>query len=114
MTTEDFDFALWLQEFGHGATNRQAGEQLARVVAACRETGKAGTLVLTLKVGAADNLAELKASIKTTLPQPSLPSGSYYVTEKGALVTEDPRQLQLPKKVLDIAPIRNRDKGDAL
>jgi hypothetical protein len=110
MTTDDFDFALWLQEFGHGAANKQAGDQLRQLVNACRETGKAGSLQLTIKVGAADQLAELKASIKTTCPQPSLPGGSYFVTSEGALVTEDPRQQKLPMpRALDIAPIK---KGD--
>lgn len=110
MTTEDFDFALWLQEFGHGAANRQASEQLCQLIKACRETGKAGSLQITIKAGAADQLAELKASIKTTMPQPSLPGGSYYVTADGALVTEDPRQLNLPApRVLDLKPVK---KGD--
>jgi hypothetical protein len=113
MTTDDFDFASWLQEFGHGATNKQATGLLQKLISACQETGKAGSIVLTIKVGAVGALAELKASIKTTVPQPELPGGSYYVTEAGALVTEDPRQTSMPRVVLEPVPFRNRDnKGD--
>jgi len=108
MNADDFEFALWLQEFGHGAANKQATDRLRRLITACEETGKTGSLQLTIKVGAQGGLAELKASIKTTEPQPALPGGSYFVTETGALVTEDPRQMSLPKKVLDMAPIRNK------
>ncbi len=116
MTTEDFDFALWLQEFGLGATNKQAGEQLAALVTACRETGKAGSMTLTIKVDSGvSNTADLKTNIKTTVPHPTLPGGSYFVNEDGALVREDPRQLNLPEaKKLGVTPIRGRnDKGDA-
>lgn len=113
MQTENFDFADWLQEFGHGATNKQATDRLRELVAACQETGQKGSLQLTIKVGTAGGLAELKASIKTTVPQSALPGGSYYVTKDGGLVTEDPRQAELPlAKKLDIAPIRG-PKGDA-
>ena len=102
----DFDFALWLQELGHGATNRQATEQLCKLVNACRETGKTGSLVITIKAGTSGGLAELSAAIKTTMPQPALPGGTYYVTEDGALVTEDPRQISMPAKILGPTPIR--------
>jgi hypothetical protein len=82
------------------------------VINACQSNGGKGTIALTIKVGAIDGLAELKATVKVTKPMPALPGGSYFVTEQGALVTEDPRQMTLPRKVLDIAPMRNRDKGD--
>lgn len=106
--TDDFDFATWLQEFGHGATNRQATELLRKLIPACQETGKAGSITLTIKVEAVAGLAELKASIKTTVPQSPLPGGSYYVTETGALVTEDPRQLSLPRKTLEPIPFHTK------
>ncbi len=95
-TDDDFDFALWLQEFGHGATNKQLGNVTREVLQACRDNGGKGTITLTLKVGAADGLAELHASVKVSKPMPALPGGSYFVTSEGALVTEDPRQAKLP------------------
>ena len=110
---DEFDFALWLQELGHGATNKQATEQLRKLITACAETGSKGSLTLTIKAGTAGGMAELKASIKSTIPQPPLPGGTYYVTPSGALATEDPRQLALPKKILDIQPVRTPPRGDA-
>lgn len=107
---DDFDFAEWFQEFGHGSANKQATELLSKLIPACQETGKAGTLTLTIRVGAVGGLAELKASIKTTVPQSPLPGGSYYVTNTGALVTEDPRQLTLPRKTLEPIPFHNHKK----
>jgi len=109
MADDEFEFAPWLQEFGHGSANKQATDRLRRLISACVETGKTGSMTIAIKVGSLGGLAELKISIKTTEPQPALPGGAYYVTDSGGLVTEDPKQLSLPKKVLDIAPIRDRN-----
>lgn len=109
---DDFDFADWLKEFGHGATNRQMTKLLRDTVAACKETGKKGAITLKLTIGAADNLAELAASITAKRPESSLPGGSYYVTEDGGLVEDDPRQQRFPTKILAPVPIkRERDGG---
>jgi hypothetical protein len=105
---EDFDFSKFLEEFGHGATNKQASDRLRKLVKACQETGRKGNLVLRIEVAAGAGpgaLAELRASIKTTEPQPNLPGDTYYVTEDGALVTDDPRQQALPLKAIPINPI---------
>ena len=103
---EDFDFTSFLAEFGHGATNQQAGERMQSLVRACVEHSGKGKLVLTFDVKAADGLAEIKATLKTTEPQPGSASATYYATHTGALVTEDPRQLAMPARVLDPTPIR--------
>lgn len=105
---DDFDFADWLKEFGHGATNRQLGELLRETVAACRETGKKGsvTLRLAIDVGGADKIAAVAAECTAKRPHSSLPGGSYYVTEDGALVEEDPRQQKFPARVLEPTPIK--------
>lgn len=103
---DEFDFAEFIREFGHGATNKQAGVKLREVVMACALTGKKGSLTISIAIGAGGGLAELRASVKTTKPEPPLPGGSYFTTDAGALANEDPRQLTLPKKVLDAAPIR--------
>ncbi len=111
-TDEEFDFAEWLQEFGHGATNRQLAELLRDTVAACRETGKKGsiTLKLAIDVGGADKIATVAAECSAKRPHSSLPGGSYYVREDGGLVEEDPRQQKFPTKILAPVPIK-RDGG---
>lgn len=98
---EPLEFAEVIRDLGHGATNRQASKLLAEAIQACAATGGKAKIVLTIGVGAGDGLAELAATCKATLPQPKLPSGSYYTTKGGGLVTEDPRQLKLSPKVID-------------
>lgn len=106
-----FDFAEFLAEFGKGATNRVASERMREVVKACAETGRKGAITIKLEIGSAGGVAELRAKISVTKPEPSLPGGVYFATEDGALVEEDPRQLKLPvARVIDIAPIKNINK----
>lgn len=109
--SEAFDFAEFLAEFGKGATNRVASQRLQEIVKACAETGRKGKIVITLEVGAAGGVAELRAKISVTKPEPQLPGGVYFATDNGGLVEEDPRQLKLPvAKVIDIAPVKNINK----
>jgi hypothetical protein len=110
-TDEEFDFAEWLQEFGCGATNRKLGQVLRETVAACRETGKKGSITLKISVGAGSEHAQLAADIKVTRPEPSLPGGSYYVREDGGLVEENPKQTKFPARVLEALPIKRSDGG---
>jgi hypothetical protein len=110
---EALDFSDVVRDLGHGATNSQASKLLAELVNNCEATGGKGTFVLTLKVGANAGLAEVAASIKTTSPQPKLPPGTYYKTDGGRFVTEDPRQTKFSAKVLGLPRIRNTDDGGA-
>jgi len=103
----EFDFAAFLADFGHGATNKLASAKLREIVQACAATGKKGALTIKIVCGSVGGLAELRAAITITKPEPALPGGAYYVTETGGLVTEDPKQLKLPARVLDIAPVKN-------
>lgn len=106
--TEAFDFAEFFAEFGKGTTNKVASQRMREIVKACTETGRKGKIVITLEVGAAGGVAELRAKISVTKPEPALPGGVYFATEDGDLVEEDPRQLKLPvARVIDIAPIKN-------
>lgn len=109
--SKEFNFAEFFEEFGKGATNRVASERLREVVKACAETGRKGKITITLEVGSAGGVAELRAKISVTKPEPALPGGVYFATQDGALVEEDPRQLKLPvAKVIDIAPVKNINK----
>lgn len=104
---EPFDFSTFLSEFGHGATNRVASERLQEIVQACAQTGRKGKLTVTIEVGAAGGIAELRAKISVTKPEPALPGGTYFATDTGSLVEEDPRQLKLPVgRVIETAPVR--------
>jgi hypothetical protein len=108
---QDFNFAEFLAEFGKGATNRVASERMRDIVKACAETGRKGSITIKLEVGSAGGVAELRAKISYTKPEPALPGGVYFATQDGALVEEDPRQLKLPvAKVIDIAPVKHINK----
>jgi hypothetical protein len=112
MKTDGFNFAQWLEEFGHGATNKVASERLAEIVKACELTGQKGQLTIKIAVGAAGGLAELRAAIAFKRPEAPLPGGTYYTTSDGNLVDEDPRQLTLPAtKILDVQPFKTVTGG---
>jgi hypothetical protein len=101
------DFAEWLADFAKGSANAALTKRLAEVVQACRENSGKGSITLKLSIGCAGGMSEVKAKIAYTKPDPALPSAVFFSTEDGALVEEDPRQLNLPAaKVLDIAPVR--------
>lgn len=106
MTDEDFSFTDFLADFGHGATNQQLRERMQSLVRACTEHSGKGKLVLTFDVKGADGRAEIKASVKTTEPQPGSASATYFATETGALVTQDPKQTSIPARILEPTPIR--------
>ena len=108
MTDDDFDFGEWLKELSHGSANKQLGRALREVIAACRESGGKGSIVLTIKVAAGDGLADVAAEVKTTRPRPKLPGASYFLTDENTLVSEDPRQANLPLKTLPFNPIKDR------
>ncbi len=117
-----FDFAEWVKEFQHGRLNKRLSAVLAKLGLACNKAsvaGSTGTLQLTLKVGAKGGMAEIKPVLKVTEPQPGVPSGVFYLGDRGELVDEDPRQQKLPIKVMPPTPIKfphgggNGGKGDA-
>jgi hypothetical protein len=98
-------FTDFLAELGHGAINKQAGDRMRSLVRSCVEHGGKGKFVLTVDVKAS-GLVEIKASLKTTEPQPGGVSATYFATATGDLVTEDPAQLSMPAKMLKPTPIR--------
>jgi hypothetical protein len=107
-TDDEATFTDFLAELGHGAINQQAGNRMRSLVRSCVEHDGKGKLVLTVDVKAT-GLVEIKASIKTTEPQPGGVSATFFATATGDLVTEDPRQTEMPAKILRPTPIR----GDA-
>ena len=109
----DFDFAEWLKELGHGKLNRRLSKVLRRLTLACNQAlvaGTAGTIVLTLKVGAKGGMAEIKPLVKVTEPQPGCPGGVFFVGDNGELLGEDPRQMKLPAP-RNLSPIPIKPPG---
>lgn len=91
-------FADWLLEQSHGRTHTELGEGLRDLVAKCLETGKAGTLSLTIKVkpmDANDDQSPLVVSdeIKLRLPEHDRKASIFYKDKTGNLGKSDPNQL---------------------
>lgn len=110
----ELDLADLIRDLGHGSTNKLGSSKLSELLNACRLHGKKGRIKIDIAIAAgADGIAEIRASISTTKPEPTLPGGAYYVTHEGGLVTEDPRQLKLPEpRAIPQAPVIHISKGD--
>ncbi len=104
------DFTEFLANHDRGTTALLAGARLQRVVAAClahKGGGKSkGKVTLTLDIEANDGRAAVAVSIKSTEPQPGSLTASYFTTEDGRLHDENPRQTQMPARILAPTPIR--------
>lgn len=100
--TDGATFAELLAEMSHGEVDRLATRKLREIIKACQETGKKGSVTVTLAIGSDPRLCEIAASIKTTKPEPKVPGQSYYTDEDGNLHEEDPRQQKFPAKVIDV------------
>ena len=99
-------FQETILQIQNGATLAELSEELRKVVAAVRETGKAGALTLTLKVvpasrGATDVLM-IESQVKAKLPERERGRTVFYATDDNQLVRNDPKQQMLPLRVVDI------------
>jgi hypothetical protein len=94
--TQDNLFLSTLQRHRGGRLLAQASEQLRQVVAAVHETGKPGTVTITLNVKAAQRgQSAVVVTDKCVQRAPAIePEASFwYATPAGELCKEDPRQL---------------------
>lgn len=89
------EFSNVIEELAHGDVNRQASEQLAEVVAAVEATGKKGRIVISVSVTKEGTHCVLDADIKTTKPQVGSPATMFFFGKDGAILRDDPRQLDL-------------------
>lgn len=102
-------FANTVLELHRGDLIDTLNDELAEVVAACRETGKKGTLTLTLTVTSAQGSDQVAvgAQVKSAPPKPTRLETLFYA-DGGQLVREDPRQTRLELRTVeaDDAPLR--------
>lgn len=91
-------FADVLRELAGGATLNAAGEDLAKVVAAVKATGKKGELTLKLTVKPNDDGGQtvtIADSITIKVPTRSRRPSIFFPTDDGDLSRSDPRQGEL-------------------
>jgi hypothetical protein len=99
-------FQETILQINNGATVAELSDALGKVVAAVRTTGKSGSITLTVKVGPAGkgstDVLIVESQVRTKLPEPDRGMTIFYATENNQLVRNDPKQIQLPLRVVDI------------
>lgn len=97
-----------LRDIRKGRAVDLATERLAELVRAVDETGKAGSLTLTINVkpekggGSAKTIA---VEVKAKIPEVDLPEAVFFSTEDGALLRSDPAQAEMAfREVGESAP----------
>jgi hypothetical protein len=93
-------FVTTLADIRAGRVVHELSDHLANLVGKVKETGKAGTLTLKLKIApaSAGDVAQIFVTdaITVALPQPIRPSTLFYPNEDNALLRRDPNQKELP------------------
>lgn len=87
-----------LREMRRGKIVAEASDELAKIVQAVDDTGKAGKLTLTLTVKPAkDGGLEktISCDIGSTVPRHALPDSVFFSTGDGDLVRTDPDQREM-------------------
>jgi hypothetical protein len=91
-------FAATLHDLNKGRTHAQLGDELAKVVAAVVETGKAGSITLKLDVkrqpGDYDAVT-VAAKVTSKAPIFDAPASTFYVADGGGLGRTPPHQSGL-------------------
>lgn len=95
--TEDQDFAFVLMQHSGGRAHTEASKKLAEVVEAVRETGKAGSITVTLKISRDKEMPrvmKIDDSVKAVVPKETRRS-LWFPDDDNRLHRNDPRQEPL-------------------
>lgn len=92
-------FSQQLAFLSKGSLDAELTQALADVVKAVRETGKAGSVTLTLKVGMLnqrdENAVKVSPAVKITTPKLPPYESVMFSTADGDLLRDDPKQRKL-------------------
>lgn len=93
-------FTLFLVDLNDGRTHAALGADLAELLQTVRNTGRAGSLTLKLKVAPASRGTDVDkvtvtADRKLELPKPEQPSDFFWLTDENELSRQHPRQHHL-------------------
>lgn len=90
-------FADFLAEHNKGVSHRKVSEALQEVVTAVVETGKKGSVALTVSVepmkGAEDGTLMITVNTTSKVPVEPVKAAVFYADDEGNLTRTDPRQL---------------------
>lgn len=99
-------FAAVLQDLAKGRVHTDLSTQLADLTAAVGETGRKGTLTLTITVEPAGKGAEaltVSARVAAKPPVAGPPPTVFFADQAGNLTRHDPNQPTLPLRGLQLA-----------
>jgi len=89
-------FADFLREHGKGRTHDELGEALHTLIARVKDTGKTGSVSLTVQVKPMkqdDRMVIVSDKIAISLPEHDRPSAAWFIGTDGNLQRDDPQQL---------------------
>jgi hypothetical protein len=89
-------FADWLREQSGGKTHEELGVALYDLVGRVRDTGKKGTVTLTITVAPLKNDVDVLVvsdEIKLRVPEHDRKASLFYADKTGNLTRQDPGQL---------------------
>lgn len=90
-------FMAVLREQRNGMTHSELTDSLSEVVQAVLETGKAGSLTLTMKVSlSGDGAVIVTDDVKVKVPQPERKGSVFFADQFGNLSRSNPNQPELP------------------
>lgn len=99
MTLKNTPFSQQIGYLSRGSLDAELTEEMAALVKAVRETGKAGTITLTLKVqrlsGRDENAVQIVPTVKMKAPAPAPYTNIMFSTGDGDLLRDDPNQRTL-------------------
>lgn len=90
-----------LTEQRKGRMANEASEALSRVVKACRETGKKGSVTIKLSIRPTASEMMVSDEITEKVPRPDAAASVFYDDDEGNLSRTDPNQEELPLNVID-------------
>lgn len=104
-----------LQRLGRGSVISELTEALVRTAEEVVETGKPGTVTLTLKVAnkaVGDTFVSVEETVARSSPKRD-PRGTFFFVRDGALFKDDPYQATMPLRSIDVETGEIREPGDA-
>lgn len=105
ITSNTFERVLRNQR--KGAMAADLSDKLAELTRACQAHGKAGKLILTLKLTPTDGegaAVMVFDDIEIKAPKATKPNSIFFTTEDGQLLRDDPNQKELELKVVPPQP----------
>ena len=90
-------FDEFIRELAEGATNSELSDGLWDLLQRVQDTGKAGTLSLSIAVGFdGKGRIQVKDEVKVRLPEFGRPTTAFFIDNTGNASRRDPNQPEIP------------------